>query len=180
MWCAFSPWQGYNLQGWVQEPVSFEGSLSLVERNCILSSSSASFLLCEATWKGSDNASPDSSCHHGGIPFRSCRTRTIEHHTPGEFVSKQGGLPSAPKSSSNMCISYFQFIFNQWRLKAANIWNNIAVDLNPVKNSSSKSIAFKLYLSMLEHQFGLVKLRILQSGSSMKNIAILNTVFSKN
>lgn len=46
-----------------------------------------------------------------------------------------------------------------------------------MKNSSSKSIVSKLYLSMLEQQFGIVKLRRLQRSSSMKNIAILNTVF---
>lgn len=46
-----------------------------------------------------------------------------------------------------------------------------------MKNSSSKSIVPKLYLFMLEHHFGVVKLRRLQSSSNMTNIAILNTVF---
>lgn len=68
-------------------------------------------------------------------------------------------------------------VFNQWRQKVANIWNNIAVESTTMKNSSSKFIVSKLYLSMLEYQFGVVKLRRLQSSSSIKSIAILSTVF---
>lgn len=128
MWCAFSPWQRYNLQGCVPEPISFEGSLSLVERNHILSSSSANFLSCEATGKGGDDASPGNSCYQGGCPFRPRRSRTIEHHTQCEFVPKQGGyllhINLLPTCASLM------YIFNQLRLKVANIWNNIPVDLN--------------------------------------------------
>lgn len=130
MWCAFSPWQWCNLWDWVPETTSFEGSLSLVGRN-ILFSSSASFLLCEATWEGSDGASPDRSCYHGAIPFRPCKTRMTEHHTQSEFVSKQGGyllhLNLLPACGSLM------YIITQGRLKVANIWNNIAVDLNPLQ-----------------------------------------------
>lgn len=176
MWCAFSPWEEYNLQGpsplkvlsplWKEttffplvQPVSSHMEPRQKEVKTPLQITAAimeGFHSDPAELKNEDKRTP----HPRWICFQAGRGRVYLLH-----------LNPLPTCGSLMCV------FNQWRQKVANIWNNIAVESTTMKNSSSKFIVSKLYLSMLEYQFGVVKLRRLQSSSSIKSIAILSTVF---
>lgn len=72
--------------------------------------------------------------------FHSDHGEPTEHHTQGEFFSKQGDyllhLNLLPACGSLMCM------FNQCRLKVGNIWNNITVDLNLLQRKTPALFLF--------------------------------------